>query len=218
MRSRVHQVPQGHRAPKALQVPRESWACQVHLEWTVKRVPKEQRVTRAAWGSWGRKERQEKWAQQVPREQKGQKETKEKKETLGHHVYRIIISYLSLDPPDYLALWVLQESKGLKVWMVQREKKVTVVKRGTKVTPDLLVSRVLQGSLVYLVPKEKRESQGSQDWMVSLVSEERKEREVKEGRRVNEEYRGEKGPKDRRGNQALPDWISLVPWDQTDCQ
>lgn len=30
--------------------------------------------------------------------------------------------------------------------------------------------------------------------------------------RVNEEYQGEKGPKDRRGNQALPDWISLVPW------
>lgn len=30
--------------------------------------------------------------------------------------------------------------------------------------------------------------------------------------RVNEEYQGEKGPKDRRGNQALPDWISLVLW------
>lgn len=30
--------------------------------------------------------------------------------------------------------------------------------------------------------------------------------------RVNEEYRGEKGPKDRRGNQAPLDWISLVPW------
>lgn len=30
--------------------------------------------------------------------------------------------------------------------------------------------------------------------------------------RVNEEYQGEKGPKDRRGNRALPDWISLVLW------
>lgn len=30
--------------------------------------------------------------------------------------------------------------------------------------------------------------------------------------RVSEEYRGEKEPKGRRGNPALPDWISLVPW------
>lgn len=30
--------------------------------------------------------------------------------------------------------------------------------------------------------------------------------------RVSEEYRGEKEPKVRRGNQALLDWISLVPW------
>lgn len=30
--------------------------------------------------------------------------------------------------------------------------------------------------------------------------------------RVSEEYQGEKEPKGRRGNQALPDWISLVLW------
>lgn len=30
--------------------------------------------------------------------------------------------------------------------------------------------------------------------------------------RVSEEYRAEKEPKGRRGNQAPPDWISLAPW------
>lgn len=180
-----------------------------------KRVPKELRVTKAAQGLQDKKERREKWAYRAHQEQMGQKETKE---TLDRRVCRITISSRSQDPPDCPAPWVLQESRGLKAWMVPRERRGIVVRRGSTATQDQLVSLVPQGSLAYLVPKERRESRGSQDWMVSQDSEERKERRVKEGRRVSEESQGEKEPKGRRGNLALLDWISPAPWDQMDCQ
>lgn len=160
MHTRALQVPQGRRARRALQAQRESWACQVHLDWMEKRVPKELRVTKAVRGSQDRKERREKWAYRVHREQMGQKE---RKETPDHRVCRTTTSSRSQDRPDCPAPWVLQESRGLKAWMVQREKKVTAVRRGSAATQAQLVSLVPQGSLAYPVPKEKRESQESRD-------------------------------------------------------
>lgn len=125
-----------------------------------KRVPKELRVTKAAQGSRDRKERREKWAYRVHREQMGQKETKE---TLDRHVCRITTSSRSQDPPDCPAPWVLQESRGLKAWMVPREKRGIAATRGSTATRDRLVSLVPPGSSAYPVPKERRESRGSQD-------------------------------------------------------
>lgn len=49
--------------------------------------------------------------------------------------------------------------------------------------------------------------------MVSQVSEEKRERRVKEGRRASEGYQGEKEPKGRRGNPALLDWTNPALWE-----